>query len=543
MSKSRKLQWRSHKTGFCPCKETMHCATCPPKPYYTHRNVTTNKQCIVSIFFERRYRMSILQQVLDGTLDIANLDVNRLSRSERTALENLLTPRMTPYIPHVPTPKQAAFMLLDGKEAFYGGAAGGGKSDALLMCGLQYVDVKGYAGIIFRKTYSDLTKPGALIDRSKEWLLQFADVRWDDKNKKFDFIKKYGPHKEVWSILQFGYMETANHRFNYQGGEYQFIGWDEVTHIHLICYRYMFSRLRRLKNVDIPLRVRSASNPPDDDLGLWVYDRFVNPEKKVKDAVFIPAGMDDNPYLDVEEYAEALEELDPVERARLRDGDWIVKRRGNMFKREFFQIVDTAPKNSRRVRFWDMAATDEEKAKRRNKSGEPDYTVGLLLSEKDGIYYIEDIVRERKSTANTEALQRACAVADGYRTLVREEQEPGSSGISVIDNKMRNLMKGYDYKGIRSTGNKTERAKPVSAAAEKGLIKIVSTCRFIKEFLDECESFPGGLHDDMVDGLSGAFNLLITAPVNGFPIGFDSEAGSYWQGDEEFSGGYFTKTL
>lgn len=160
---------------------------------------------------------SLIENLLLGKMDLTQLDLNKLPRSERQKLEALLTPKLTKYIPHVPTPKQTAFLLLDNKEALYGGSAGGGKSDALLMAGLQYVDVKGYAGIIFRKTYADLVKPGALIDRAKDWLFRFDDVKWDDKNKKFDFIRKYGPHTEIWSVLQFGYMESDKDKYNYQG--------------------------------------------------------------------------------------------------------------------------------------------------------------------------------------------------------------------------------------------------------------------------------------------------------------------------------------
>jgi hypothetical protein len=114
-----------------------------------------------------------------ANIDISTLDLktlNNLPRSVMQELQSLLTPKMTPYVPHVPTPKQAAFMLLDNKEAFFGGAAGGGKSDALLMAGLQYVDVRGYAGIIFRRNYADLVKPGALIDRGKEWFFQHSTL-------------------------------------------------------------------------------------------------------------------------------------------------------------------------------------------------------------------------------------------------------------------------------------------------------------------------------------------------------------------------------
>jgi predicted phage terminase large subunit-like protein len=480
-----------------------------------------------------------------STIDISTLDLktlNKLPRSVMQELQALLTPKMTPYIPHVPTPKQAAFMLLDNKEAFYGGAAGGGKSDALLMAGLQNVDVKGYAGIIFRRNYADLVKPGALIDRSKEWLFRFNNIRWVDKEKKFEFLQKYGPHTEIYSILQFGYLETDNDRFNYQGGEYQFIGFDELTHITEICYLYLFSRLRRLKNVRIPLRVRGASNPPDDDQGGWVYTRFVNPETKKKGTVFVPAGLDDNPFLDKAAYEESLAELDPVTRARLRDGNWTIVRKGNMFKRNWFEVVDAPPLYRRRVRFWDMASTDDKLKKKRQH--DPDYTVGFLMSEANGIYYIEDIVRVRKRPEQTEALQKTTAVSDGYSTLIFEEQEPGSSGDAVIDNKARTVLKSYTYKGVRSTGSKVTRAEAFSAAAERGHVKVVRGCRNIEAFFDEAESFPGGLHDDTVDGASGAFNELRVMPKLYLPIQVGVSEASYWNtfGDGEVAdfAGYFS---
>src|SRR3990167_11138644 len=67
------------------------------------------------------------------------------------------------YFPHGPWPKQRVFIDLPNREAMYGGAAGGGKSDALLMAALQYMHVPGYAALILRKTFADLSKPDALI--------------------------------------------------------------------------------------------------------------------------------------------------------------------------------------------------------------------------------------------------------------------------------------------------------------------------------------------------------------------------------------------
>jgi predicted phage terminase large subunit-like protein len=463
-------------------------------------------------------------------VSLGKVDITKLPRSEQEKVAKYLTPKMTEYVVHQPYPKQAAFMLLDGKEAFYGGAAGGGKSDALLMCALQYVDTPGYSAIIFRKTFADLVKPGALIDRAQEWLAPWTTkklVRWVDKEKKFVFPSG--------AILQFGYMETANDRFNYQGGEYQFIGFDEVTHMLEQCYTYMFSRLRRLKNaMNIPLRIRAASNPPDDgDNAEWVYDRFVNPETKNPATVFIPAGMDDNPHLDSESYVEALEELDPVTRARLRDGLWEIRRQGNMFKRGWFEEVDSPPAGRRTVRFWDCAATEVDPAKKR-RGKKPDYTVGLKLSEKGGIYYVEDIIHIQKSAMNVEQAQRDTAKADGYSVRIREEEEPGASGKYTIQKKKQELFKGFAYEGVRNTGSKIERANAVSAAAERGVVKVVKGCRNIEALFNELEGFPAAPHDDLVDGLSGAFNALGVIPVTGAPtaVGAGDEESSYWEESE-----------
>ena len=466
------------------------------------------------------------------TVDIQNIDwqaVDQMSGTQVKKLLELLEPKSLRYSPHKPTPKQQAFMNLTQREAFFGGAAGGGKSDALLMDALQYSDVKGYAAIIFRKSFADLTKPGALIDRAKEWLLPHSNVVWKEKDRKFEFQEKYGRHTDITSILQFGYLENEGDRYNYQGGEYQYIGFDELVHMSEANYRYMFSRLRRLKHVQIPMKMRGASNPPDDSQGKWVYDRFVNQETKKSTSIFIPAGMDDNPYLDKEEYSKALDELDPVSRARLKQGIWTITRKGNMFKRDWFEVVDELPPNRQIVRFWDMAATDPEKAKR--KHGEPDYSVGAKVSEYKGTYYIEDIERFQCAPGESQKRQQETAARDTKKVRIRMEQEPGSSGIITIDHYKENVFKGYFFDGVRSTGNKVERANPMSAKAEKGIIKIYMHCRIIVGFLDESESFPGGAHDDIVDSVSGAVaELSAHVPRYDCIPTLVGEGASYWNG-------------
>ena len=72
----------------------------------------------------------------------------RLVQSNLPGLERATTPKLTKYIAEAPTPRQQAFLLLDCPEALFGGAAGGGKSSALLMAALQFVDVPGYASLL-----------------------------------------------------------------------------------------------------------------------------------------------------------------------------------------------------------------------------------------------------------------------------------------------------------------------------------------------------------------------------------------------------------
>lgn len=143
------------------------------------------------------------------------LNENSEKSMDIDALQKLLTPRLTKYVPFEPTSKQKAFLLMNQtKEILYGGSAGGGKSVAQLMAALQFVDIPGYSAILFRRTYADLSLPGALIDMSKQWLMPFVEskeVKWSEKDKQYTFPSG--------ASLNFGYLESDNDCFRYQGAE------------------------------------------------------------------------------------------------------------------------------------------------------------------------------------------------------------------------------------------------------------------------------------------------------------------------------------
>jgi hypothetical protein len=250
------------------------------------------------------------------------------------------------YCPHIPTPRQQVFLgLTDEREVFFGGAAAGGKSDALLMAYLQFVHKQNYDGIIFRRTYANLSKPGALMDRSLTWFKPFEKdgVRWNEQKKLWTFPSG--------ARLQFGHMDSENDKFNYQSAEFQYVAFDELTEFTESQYRFMFSRLRKSAEVDldIPLRMRSASNPPQDPGGEWVQKYFVpddfffddadepvirkevvDEEGKSRSRVFVPSRLEHNPHVDEGDYDESLSYLDDVTRHRLRLGDWRIKKRGEI---------------------------------------------------------------------------------------------------------------------------------------------------------------------------------------------------------------------
>lgn len=221
-------------------------------------------------------------------------------------------------------------------ECLYGGAAGGGKSDALLAEALRQVDIKNYRGIIFRDTVPQLE---ALISRSQDiYKPTFPKAR-------------YNANEKVWKFpsgakIFFGYMQRDEDRFNYQGKSYDFIGFDEVTHFTYLMYMYMFSRCRptgETPGKKTRQYIRATCNPEGKGMG-WVKERFITPMKpntthwdnvKVvtpegetinlwRDRIFIPSTIFDNKKLLASDpnYLATLASLPEAEREALLYGSW-----------------------------------------------------------------------------------------------------------------------------------------------------------------------------------------------------------------------------
>lgn len=417
-----------------------------------------------------------------------------------------LTPRgRFDYCPHTPTScQQVALWLADReREVFYGGAAGGGKTDWLLMAALAYVHLPGNS-LILRRTFSQLSKGDGLIERSKEWLGP-TDAKWQGDTYSWRFPSGH--------MLEFGHIQHESDKYNYQGPAYQFVGWDELTSFTRSMYLYVsFSRQRRLRGHPVPLRTCATSNPGGKGHD-WVDARFQCDADRwagsasERGRVFVPAKLRDNPYIDAEEYAAGMRHLAPHERAQLLDGDWSARVVGDFFDESWFEMIDFSevPAGGRTLRFWDKAGTAPHDA-----NTDPDWTRGALGKLVDGVYYLIDVASCREEPAKVESYVRLTAQQDGYGVAQRWEEEPGASG-KADSMHMRRLLAGVsgDLKGIRPTGPKAARAVPIANAAEAGDVRVVRAS-WNPALFDELGAFNTGLehHDDIVDAMSGCYTEL-----------------------------------
>lgn len=231
-----------------------------------------------------------------------------------------------------PQKKQAAFQRRREYEALYGGAAGGGKSDALLTEALRQVHIPHYRGLLLRKTYPELT---GLIDRSR----QIYSAAYPDA--------KYQEAQHVWRFpsgakIYFGNMGKSGGWTVYQGKSFDFIGFDELTHFTFAEYSYLFSR-NRPSGPGTRVYVRAATNPGGIGHG-WVKERFISPGPAMtpiksemtvqapdgknvtlsRSRIFVPSTVFDNKaLLDYDpNYLASLSLLPEAEKQALLYGSW-----------------------------------------------------------------------------------------------------------------------------------------------------------------------------------------------------------------------------
>lgn len=457
---------------------------------------------------------------------------------------------------------QEAFCSTPADIAIGGGTAGCGKSWSLIYDPLRWSHVPRFEAIVFRRTKPEVRGGGGIWEESTR-LCPLRSGR--PRGNSLEWIFPSGAR------LAFSHLQYTADVQSHRSKQYAFIGFDELTLFDAEQFWYMLSRNR--STCGVKPYVRACTNPDPDswvrDLIAWWLDpntgfplwersgivrwlarvdgdeivwgdspaeleerHGIDPAHALS-FTFVGGRLSDNPKLrEVDPRYEArLRALSYVERMRLLEGNWLVRASaGNVFKREWFEVVDAPPMGKqvlRRVRSWDKAATAGKT--KEGKAG-PAYSVGTLMSiTRDKTICVEDVVRLRGSPATVEQAICNTASRDGHGVEVAIWQDPGQAGKADVSVFVRKLQ-GYTVRGVPAREDKVTYASPLSAQAEQQNVKVVRG-NWNREWFDELEGFPDGRYKDQVDSASLGY-LRLSVRGNAAHIAPpDADAGyhpSYW---------------
>lgn len=433
---------------------------------------------------------------------------------------------------------QYDFLECNADICIYGGAAGSGKTFAVLMEPIYHLHVKHFGAVIFRRNSTMVRNQGGLWDTS---MSIYPNPRLGGQPKETTLEWDF----PAGTSIKFAHLQYESDVLSWQGAQIPLIIFDELTHFTRSQFFYMLSRNR--STCGVKPYIRATTNPDagswvrefidwwiDPNTGLAIPERsgkiryFIQlndeiiwgeskaalhakyPECLPKSFTFISASIFDNKKLLAADpgYLANLHALPRVERERLLNGNWNIKpSAGLYFQKGYFEIVDAIPVTKDKVRYWDRAAT------KKTDTNDPDFTVGIKL-EKDinNIIYITDLVRLQDSPLGVQTVIKNTAIRDGISVRIGIEEDPGQAGISEADHLAR-LLQGFNVKRNRVMKDKVTRASPVSAQAEAGTIKVLRA-KWNDDFFRELENFPEGKHDDIVDSLSGGFLMINTNSYN-----------------------------
>lgn len=455
---------------------------------------------------------------------------------------------------------QKEFVESTCREILYGGAAGGGKSEALTALPLLWMHLKGFLSLTLRRSSTqlpDLLKKSERLYKNALGIKPASPKKWGGRTTY---------HQRNGGESVFGHCNLTTDHKQFDGWEINLLNFDELTHFTETQYKYICARVRSA-DPNLPTFIRATTNPGGEGhawvfkhWGAWLDPEFeadglpslsereigengkpLSPPAKPGEVwwirtnadgsekyfrsdpgtepgetialsrTFIPAKLSDNPILSKNDpaYAAQINTLDAVRRAQLGDGNWLIKpAAGLFFKRRWCQFVDKTdiPAGAIFVRFWDRAGTEK------TDDNDPDFTVGLLMARFDNTYWVVDRTKGQWSPGKVEEKILECAKFDhdnvSPESLTVVAKDPGQAGKSQALHTVQNLS-GYRVSMLAEGGSKLARFGPFSSQAEHGNVRICKGA-WNDDYCTCLEEFDGQekQHDDDADGTSGAFTML-----------------------------------
>jgi predicted phage terminase large subunit-like protein len=396
--------------------------------------------------------------------------------------------------------------------------------------------------VIFRRTYPELRGPGSLWEEMRSFYPRLG-AEMVDSALTCTF--------ESGAAIVLSHMQHETDADRWKGRQLAFIGFDELDSFTEAQFWNLFACLRTTSGV--ATRIIATTNPNADSWVLELVRPYLTPEgypdplmagrvlwfgrtdgqlrwwqsesAALADGVhavsftFIPSMLSDNAILMRKDpkYAQVLNALPPVERARYLYGNWFARKTsGSYFQRAWFPLVQRppAPADVLRVfRAWDLAATPvatdlvpgapRVTAVTEGTARDADWSRGVKLAQvRSGAYVILDVVSARDTPGAIEYLVRTTAIADGPHCRQVMWQDPAQAGVHQIELYSR-ALRGIAQLATCRSMNPLDVAQIVSGQAWAGKIAVLQGAHWEGEFFRELEGFPRkGIHDDIVSALA-----------------------------------------
>jgi len=302
---------------------------------YTYHSRTKAKMDATKAVKEKKKKLKSAQAKVESYKKSISTTTKTLNKLDGTATSNITEQEDLNKLPNALADEvkediifkanegpQEDFLAAAETDVLYGGAAGGGKSYAMLVDPLRYAHRPAHRGLIIRRSMPELRE---LIDKSRElYPKAFPGCRYKEVEKLWNFPSG--------AKIEFGFLERDADVYRYQGQAYSWIGFDEITHLPTeFAWNYLASRLRTTDSEIIPY-MRCTANPGGTG-ATWVKKRYIDPSPpnasfEGADGLtrkFIPARLQDNPFLAHDgRYEKMLQALPPTQRQQLLDGNWDV---------------------------------------------------------------------------------------------------------------------------------------------------------------------------------------------------------------------------